>query len=255
MAQLRFSYSTINWGETPDLEAMFAEIRESGWRAVELFNHSLDWLGLPERVRDLLGGLQVATSFGSVSVPGTPDQLQVLKRRIEHAAALGAENFGLVGGARMRQRPPNEEEAAYLARACEELAVHGAALGVTVAYHPHTACTVETEAEIDRLLDQTKVLTLCLDNSHIALVDEDPVAHLRKYRERTSYVHMKDWARGAFAELGEGTIGIDFGGFLQELEAQSFPGWVVVEQSRSEVSPRRSAEVNAAYIRSLGYEL
>ena len=106
---------------------------------------------------------------------------------------------------------------------CEELAVHGKALGVTVAYHPHTACTVETAAEIDRLLARTTVLTLCLDASHIALVDEDPVAHLRTYRERTSYVHLKDWARGAFIELGRGTIGIDTPAFLKNSKPNPSP--------------------------------
>ena len=33
---LRFAYSTINWGTTPDLAAVATEIRESGWGAVEL---------------------------------------------------------------------------------------------------------------------------------------------------------------------------------------------------------------------------
>lgn len=255
MTSLRFAYSTINWGETPDMAAAFAEIREAGWHAVELFNHSLDWLGSPERVRDALGGLQAATGFGSIAIPSDPKGIEIQKRRIEHAAALGAEAYGLVGGARMRQRPPSDEEEEDLARVCEALAIHGQALGVTVAYHPHTACTVETAAEIDRLLTRTKILTLCLDASHIALVDEDPVAHLRTYRERTSYVHLKDWARGAFIELGRGTIGIDTPAFLKELEDQSFPGWVVVEQSRSEISPAESARVNADYVRGLGYGL
>ena len=49
MTSLRLAYSTINWGETPDMAAAFAEIRDAGWHAVELFNHSLDWLGSPER--------------------------------------------------------------------------------------------------------------------------------------------------------------------------------------------------------------
>jgi len=61
---LRFAYSTINWGETPDLEKTFGEIREAGWNAVELFWHSLDWLGPMPRLLTALGDLQVATLFG-----------------------------------------------------------------------------------------------------------------------------------------------------------------------------------------------
>ncbi|CAA9530938.1 MAG: hypothetical protein AVDCRST_MAG73-945 [uncultured Thermomicrobiales bacterium] len=250
---LRFAYSTINWGETPDLATACAEIRAAGWRAVELFGHSLDWLGPPDRLRDDLAGLGPATLFAAVAVPTTANQLHTLKRHLDYAAAVGAEALGLVGGARLRWRPPSADEEADLARFGEDLAVYGADRGVTVAYHPHVGCTVETEAEIDRLLDRTQTLSLCLDASHIALVGEDPLAHLRKYRQRTGYVHLKDWARGKFVELGQGGLGIDFAGFLRELETAAFPGWVVVEQSRSDVSPAESARVNGAYLRGLGY--
>lgn len=252
---LRFAYSTINWGTTPDLNAVFTEIRDAGWQAVELFVHSLDWLGTKNHLLGLLGGLQVATNFGVVEVPTNNDQLTKLKNQIDYSAVFGAEAIGLVGGTRLRWRPPGDAEYADLARFCEELAIYGAGKGVAVAYHPHVSCTIETEDEIDRLMDQTKVLTLCLDASHIALVDEDPIAHIRKYRERTSYIHLKDWARGKFVEMGQGTLGIDFGAILKELDDNNFGGWVVVEQSRSDVSPSASAKANAAFVRNLGYSL
>lgn len=252
--RLRFAYSTINWGETCDLAAASREIAGAGWSAVELFNHSLDWLGPAARVREALGTVGAATLFGVVSVPTDAVQLGKLKNHVALAAELGVEAIGLVGGNRLRQRPPSVPEIRDLARFCEELAVFAAARGVTVAYHPHVACTIETQAEIDALLEQTETLTLCLDASHIALVGEDPVAHLRQYRARTGYIHLKDWARGAFTEMGRGTLGIDFGAILRELEAQRFDGWVVVEQSRSDVSPAESARVNAAFLRTLGYD-
>ena len=72
---LRFAYSTINWGTTPDLESVFGEIREAGWGAVELFVHQLDWLGTPDHLRSALGALEVATNFGVVEVPTNKDQL------------------------------------------------------------------------------------------------------------------------------------------------------------------------------------
>lgn len=234
---------------------MFGEIRDAGWGAVELFVHPLDWLGTPENLRAKLGGLQVATNFGVVEVPTNRDQLTKLKNQIDYAALFGAEAIGLVGGSRLRWRPPSDLEYADLAHFCEELAMYGEDKGVAVAYHPHVACTIETEDEIDRLMDQTSVLTLCLDASHIALVDEDPIAHIRKYRERTSYIHLKDWARGKFVEMGQGTIDIDFGAIFKELADHRFGGWVVVEQSRSDISPSASAQANAKFVKNLGYAL
>ena len=119
---LRFAYSTINWGETPDLEKMFGEIRDAGWEAVELFWHSLDWLGPMPRLLSALGDLQVATMFGAVSIPTDKNQLTKLKNHIDYGSELGAEAIGLVGGNRLRWRPPSAEEYSDLARFCEELA-------------------------------------------------------------------------------------------------------------------------------------
>ena len=252
---LRFAYSTINWGTRGDLAAMCREIREAGWGAVELFDHSLDWLGTPDSLRGTLGDLKVATFFGGMEMPVSADQIETHKRRMEYAALFGTEMYGLVGGGRLRWRPPNDAEYSNLAAACEELAQHGAALGVGIGYHPHTGCTIETESEIDILLEKTNKTLLCLDVSHIALVDEDPVTQLAKYHARTGYIHMKDWAKGKFVELGEGSIGIDFPAILAWLDAQHFDGWIVIENSRSDISPAHSAQINADYLRRLGYSL
>jgi sugar phosphate isomerase/epimerase len=252
---LRFAYSTINWTTKPNLAAAFGEIRAAGWQAVELFDHSLDWLGTPQYLKEQLGGLQPATFFGGVEVPLSADSLYIHKRRLDYAALFGAEMYGLVGGGRLRTRPPTAAEYKNLAEGCEALAEYGAGLGIGLAYHPHVGCTIETEDEIDILLNETKKTLLCLDASHIGLVGEDPVAHLRKYRARTGYIHLKDWTAGKFVEMGRGSIGLDFGAILAELQAQRFPGWVVVEQSRSDVSPAESARANAEFLRGLKYSL
>lgn len=252
---MRFAYSTINWGPEADLPAAFAEIRQAGWQAVELFGHSLDWLGPPSRVAAMLDGMAVATLFASVELPGSERQITIHQRRIDWAAEIGAEDYGLVGGTRLRWRPPSAEEYQDLSTLCEQLAEYGASRGVRVSYHPHTACTIETSEEIERLLTGTRHLQLCLDASHIALVGEDPLDVLERYWERTGYVHLKDWTHGKFVELGRGSLGIDFPAILRRLNERNFNGWIVVEQSRSDVSPVESAHINARYLHDLGYTI
>lgn len=254
---LRFAYSTLNWGGAFPLETTLEVVANAGWRSLEFFTEPLDWFGPHTRVRDALerAELKAATLFGNVTLPGSSDHLDLHRRRIDFAAELGAEAYGLIGDRRLRWRPPDENEYADLARTCEAIARHGAERGVTVAYHPHVACTIETRDEIDALMAATETLTLCLDASHIALVDEDPLEHLRTYRDRLGFVHLKDWARGAFTELGEGSLGIDFPAILKYLDDSRFGGWTVVEQSRSNVSPQESARFNAAYLTRLGYDL
>lgn len=253
--RLRFAYSTINWGAMCDIPAALADIREAGWGAVELFGHSLDMLGTPQSLNDILNGLAPATLFAGIELPDSPTQRTKLHNHIRFASEIGAEAFGLVGGARLRWRPPALEEYAELASLCEDLALFGNALGVTVSYHPHVACTIETSEEIEVLMRQTRYLKLCLDASHIALVGEDPLTVLDTWWDRLGYIHLKDWGRGKFAELGRGTIDIDFPNILEELTRRKFGGWVVLEQSQSDVSPLESARINAAYLRGLGYEI
>ncbi len=253
--RLRFAYSTINWGSTRDIPSTLDDIRDAGWGAVELFGHSLDQLGTPRSLGEELNGLAPATLFAGIDLPDSPAQRSKLRNQIRFASEIGAEAFGLVGGARLRWRPPVPEEYAALATLCEDLARFAEPLGVTVCYHPHVACTIETSREIEVLMGQTSQLKLCLDASHIALVGEDPLTVLSTWWHRLGYIHLKDWGNGKFAELGQGTIAIDFPGILEELTRRKFEGWIVLEQSQSDVSPLESARTNAAYLQKLGYEL
>lgn len=252
---MRFAYSTINWGTTCDIPSVSQEIRDAGWGAVELFGHSLEWLGTPEALMAKLDGLQPATLFGSITVPTSADALTIHKNRIDYAAQIGASAYGLVGGQRLRWRGPTSAEYDDLARFCEELAVYGARQDVAVSYHPHTGCTIETSPEIDRLMDATEQLQLCLDASHIALVGEDPAEVFDRHWDRLGYIHLKDWAHGKFVELGRGTVGIDFPGLLTQVQERGFNGWIVIEHSRSDISPLESAKVNAAYLAENGFAI
>lgn len=251
---LRFAYSTINWGAACDLAQAFAQIAEAGWDAVELFGHSLDHLGTPASLVETLDGMTAATLLTTVELPDSPPQRTRLRNHIRFASEVGASAFGLVGAGRLRWRPPTSDEYGELAALCETVAEYGASVGVTVSYHPHVGCTVETSSEIERLMRQTAHLHLCLDASHIALVGEDPMTVITSWWDRLGYVHLKDWGDGKFAELGRGSIGIDFPRLLSTLSNRRFPGWIVVEQSQSDVSPLTSATVNAAYLRALGHD-
>lgn len=253
--KLRFAYSTINWGANCDIPRCLSEISEAGWGAVELFGHSLDQMGTPTILARDLGGLVAATVFAGVELPVTDEQEKVLRNRIAFASEIDATEFGLVGGTRLRYRPPTEAEYDELSDFCEALAVFGADQGVVVSYHPHVACTIETSAEIDRLIARTTLLRLCLDASHIALVGEDPLEVIERYRDRIGYIHLKDWGRGKFQELGRGSIGIDFPRILQHLIDRQFDGWVVLEQSQSDESPSVSARINADYLTGLGFDI
>ncbi|HLI96832.1 MAG TPA: TIM barrel protein [Candidatus Baltobacteraceae bacterium] len=65
--------------------------------------------------------------------------------------------------------------------------------GVRLCLHPHADSHIESQTDIERLLDNTdaRYVNLCLDTGHIAYGGGDPVALIARHAERIAYVHMK----------------------------------------------------------------
>ncbi len=114
-----------------------------------------------------------------------------------------------------------------------------------MAYHHHIGTIVQTEAEIDRLMETTGAeVKLLLDTGHAVFAGADPVALARRHRSRIAHVHCKDVrapvldaarradlsfldavVAGVFTVPGDGMV--DFPAVLRELPGYS--GWLVVE--------------------------
>lgn len=133
--------------------------------------------------------------------------------------------------------------------------------GVGVTFHPHFGTYVEKASEIDRLLATTE-LALCLDTGHFQIGEADPRDYLRKYGARVNHVHVKDVTLAVFEEarasrrsadepwwnslacrLGDGDVDLD--GFLADLVAIGYDGWLVIEQDRAAVTADTWAEAVA----------
>jgi inosose dehydratase len=145
--------------------------------------------------------------------------------------------------------------------------------GLRTVFHHHCATFVETESEIDRLMQRTDpaLVGLCLDTGHTAFGGGDPLAVAKRWRDRIWHVHLKDcdpaigaraaaeeWdyqqsvRAGVFCELGKGNV--DFAAVLRLLRDTSYNGWLVVEQDvlPSMGTPAESAARNREYLRTLG---
>lgn len=146
------------------------------------------------------------------------------------------------------------------------------AYGVRACFHNHVGSTVESEAEIERLLELTdpSLVFLGPDTGHLAWAGVDPVAFFRRHSNRIKTAHLKDvservrqqgvaagWnygqftANGIFNELGQGDV--DIPAILELLQAADFSGWLIVE---TDVTQRptalESAQVSREYLASLG---
>ncbi len=147
--------------------------------------------------------------------------------------------------------------------------------GLNAVFHPHVGAWIETEAEIDRLMNETdaRYVNLCLDTAHCVYGGGDPVAVARRWGERLKYLHIKECDEAVlrtvreqgwdyfkaveldvFPELGRGSV--DFSGLLDWLRELDFDGWAVIEQDilpDRGMNPLESAVRNLACLRNLGY--
>ena len=145
--------------------------------------------------------------------------------------------------------------------------------GLRTVFHPHCGGYVETEAEIDELMNRSdaRLLGLCLDTGHVKYAGGDPVAVLTRYASRIWHVHFKDCdaavaadARAAnlgylaavkkqlFCELGRGDV--DFASVVAALQRRCYDGWIVVEQDvfPGYGTPEQSAKRSREFLRGLG---
>lgn len=145
--------------------------------------------------------------------------------------------------------------------------------GLRTVFHPHCGGYVETQDEIDRLMELTdhKRVGLVLDTGHIVYGGGDPLSVLHTHRNRVWHVHFKDCdmkvaamarERGLgyleavraqlFCELGTGVV--DFERITDALENSKYEGWIVVEQDvfPGYGSPKESASRSREFLRGLG---
>lgn len=137
--------------------------------------------------------------------------------------------------------------------------------GVRAGLHNHVGTWVETEHEIDRVLDAipSDLLGASFDIGHLAWAGIDPVAIVARYADRVLDLHLKDIDlavaeasraapapyrvtvdRGLFLEPGLG--GVDLDGVIAVLPPD-FRGWLVIEVDRASMDPFQSALVSRAW--------
>lgn len=146
-----------------------------------------------------------------------------------------------------------------------ELAEKTAERGLRLAYHPHMGTLIQTEAEADRLMEETgDAVGLLLDTGHITFAGGDPVAFAERHAARIAHVHAKDVRQpvmqsiltnggsfldavidGVFTVPGDGSV--DFEGALKPLAAVDYKGWLVVEAEQD------AAKANPLQYASMGF--
>jgi inosose dehydratase len=142
--------------------------------------------------------------------------------------------------------------------------------GLRLAYHHHMGTVIESEEEVDRMMDSTSAVGLLLDTGHLTFAGGDPMRALQRHAKRIVHVHCKDirqdkLARAnkedlsfldavlgdVFAVPGDGSI--DFEPILGALAKHNYSGWLVVEadQDPARAHPLTHARIGHDCLRPL----
>jgi inosose dehydratase len=244
-------------GET-SLETCLTEARAAGFEGVEL------GCKFPRTAPELKAalaphGLALVSGWYSASLltRDAAAEFDAMRPHRELLAALGcdvvvlADTTRCIHGerrARLSQRPvlAPADWPRFAAR-LEELGERLQDAGLTLAYHHHMGTVVQTEDEVDRLMDACDdSVLLLLDTGHLTFAGGDPVRAAERHADRIAHVHCKDVRRGVldrslnrdasfldavldgvFTVPGDGCV--DYAAVLAPIARAKYRGWLVVE--------------------------
>ena len=169
-------------------------------------------------------------------------------------------------------RAPRLDEAAWQVMVSNICAIAELArdrYGVRAVIHPHAGGYIEFEDELDRIAADIapELAGLCLDTGHLDYAGMDPVETIRRYADRTDYIHFKDidaatfdnvmgrrirffeaCAEGVMCPIGRGRI--NYAAIRQLLTEIGYGGYITIEQERD---PRNAGGTLADLAASRGF--
>ncbi len=145
--------------------------------------------------------------------------------------------------------------------------------GLFLCYHHHMGTAVQTEIEVDRLLNEvdSRYVFLNYDSGHFYFSGDDPLRLAKKYQNYIKHIHLKDVRRpilekvkkentsfldavfsGVFTVPGDPDGVIDFKKIIDVFKG-SYEGWMVVEaeQDPAKAPPLKYAKMAYDYIAGL----
>ena len=282
---VKIGISPISWqnDDLPDLTAAYTmeqalrEAREIGYTGVERGRRMpSDTAGLGAYLT--ANGLSLCGGWCSGNLLGNDvkTEIEAVRQQVEQFVALKApcivyaECSNTVQGniaVPVNDRPKFAagDVRAYGAK-LSELAKWMADQGMVLAYHHHMGSFIESEDDVNALMEgSTPDVKLLFDTGHLLFGGADVMRTLDRWADRVHHVHFKDIRpevvkdvrenrrsfldaviAGAFTVPGYGCI--DFRAVTDKLKAMDYNGWIVVE---AEQDPAKAPPFEYS---KLGYE-
>ena len=141
-------------------------------------------------------------------------------------------------------------------------------VGLPISYHHHMGTIIQTESDIEKLLDLTNEKTkLLFDTGHLLFAQADYERCLKKYISRINHVHCKDMRKsvlekslkldlsfrdsfleGVFTVPGDGCI--NYNPLIKILYESNYREWLIIEaeQDPKNANPLEYAKIGYNYL-------
>lgn len=276
------AFNPLPWGVTskgfdfesmPPISEVLGLIREAGFESVHA---EIPMGNTEETYRDALtkSGLKPAPGYFQANFANKEELADIIKRAEEVARfhkRIGldrifiADQFGSEPERISNPAVGAKSDPLKLKQIADSLNAVSAAMkreGVTPCLHPHVGTMIETEEEINFILDATdENLMFGPDTGHIQWAGGDPAALISKHRERVGAVHIKDLHSAIAENRGDddyiatmlnhiwtepGKGNVNFDSVFKALGG--FDGWFVIEVDYTDSgSPFNSAKLSAEW--------
>lgn len=294
MSQIKVGNAPDSWGvwfprddRQVDPMTFLDEVAEAGFSCIELG----PWGYLPTSSETLAEELRkrnlelVATTLGcDLTDDAAVDKLIAeLPEVTSLQKALGAKFVVLLppmftdlftGEDSMPRTLSEEDRARYNANIGRIGRIVREEYGLVLTAHPHVDSHLETEADIESLLEATdpRDVSLCLDVGHHAYGGGDACAFLRKHIDRIPYIHLKNCDGEVLKQMREQNWSfakavthdimcepwkgmVDFAELKRTLDEVGYTGYAVVEQDMypaPQGKPLRVAKETRNFLKEIG---
>lgn len=240
MDRMKIGAQLIIWGQRQetDLPRVLDEVTALGYAGVEM---SPSALARCRDARELFARRALALAGLHLSV----GDLRAVDSALGLLNALDGRYLIFSGaGGRANTEEEYRRSSAFLQEAGEK----AAGCGVRVLYHNHDAEIRNNALGMNVICEHTdpEHVGLCIDVFWVQVGGLNPADFVRRNLSRSPYLHLKDGIGRAFTELGSGNV--DLPSVLKATEGGKIE-WGIVEQDRSEKTPRESMAISRRYLK------
>ncbi len=291
MKKIKLGIAPIGWtnDDMPDLGAeisfvqCIAEMSKAGYKGTEIGNkYPKDPFVLKKKLAE--AGLVIANCWHSTFILTQPfEQVEAdFRATCKRLSILGAKVIGVseqsysIQGTNKsifdEKYVMSTKEWDKLAQGLDRLGEAALEYGIALTFHHHMGTVVQSEQEIDMLMEKTnpEKVSLLYDSGHAAYAGADYIAVAQKYIHRIKHIHLKDIRSkviekvraeklsflqgvrlGAFTVPGDGQL--DFAPIFELVSNSGYTGWLLVEaeQDPAIAEPLKYAIAAKAYMDNL----